>query len=413
MTEKKRIQSFAAFGIELEYMLVDRESLQVRAVADRVLATAAGKPTSDFESGPITWSNELALHVLEIKVSKPTSDLVSLADRLQLGIQQLQPALEANNVQLLPTGMHPWMDPTRETQLWPHECAEIYQAYHNLFNCHSHGWSNVQSVHLNLPFADDEQFARLHAAVRIILPILPALTASSPIIEGQPGPWRDTRMLKVRDHCQKIPFLTGDLVPEPIFDEATYRAQIFARLKQVIQPHDPAGVFAADFLNSRGAIARFDRGSIEIRVMDVQECPAFDIAVCVAVIAVLKMLVSEKWQPLAEQQSQPTKPLAKLLKQTSESAEATVIDDPSFLRQFGVSGNSIRADDLWRHILTDAGKHEPMLNDFTTQLKTILQHGSLATRIVNSVDGEYRPERLREIYRLLTGCLVSGKPFLP
>jgi hypothetical protein len=27
------------------------------------------------------------------------------------------------------------------------------------------------------------------------------------------------------------------------------------------------------FANSRGAIARFDRGAIEIRVIDIQECP--------------------------------------------------------------------------------------------------------------------------------------------
>ena len=30
-----------------------------------------------------------------------------------------------------------------------------------------------QSTHLNLPFYDDEEFAKLHAAVRMILPILP------------------------------------------------------------------------------------------------------------------------------------------------------------------------------------------------------------------------------------------------
>ena len=272
-----RLKSFAAFGIELEYMLVDAQTLDVRPLADRLLETAAGKPTGDFESGATTWSNELALHVIELKGSQPVSDLRSLADDLQAAIVSLAPALRENGIKLLPTGMHPWMNPATETRLWPHEYAEIYQAYHAIFNCHSHGWSNVQSVHLNLPFSNDEEFARLHAAVRILLPILPALTSSSPIFDGRWSGWKDARMKWVRTHCNAIPFLTGEMIPEPIFDEASYREQIFGRLKKDIEPYDPGHVFDANFLNARGAIARFDRGSIEIRVMDVQECPRADI----------------------------------------------------------------------------------------------------------------------------------------
>ena len=34
-------------------------------------------------------------------------------------------------------------------------------------------------------------------------------------------------------------------------------------------------------MNSRGAIARFDRNAIEIRVIDVQECPKADLAIAI------------------------------------------------------------------------------------------------------------------------------------
>ena len=47
---------------------------------------------------------------------------------------------------------------------------------------------------MNLPFADDEEFGRLHAAIRIVLPILPALSASSPIADGRPTGMLDTRL---------------------------------------------------------------------------------------------------------------------------------------------------------------------------------------------------------------------------
>ncbi|WP_417745440.1 glutamate-cysteine ligase family protein [Rosistilla oblonga] len=412
MNAPRRLSLFEAFGIELEYMVVDRQTLDVRPVADRVLQAAAGRPTSDFDCGPTTWSNELALHVLELKGSQPTADLIALGTNLQQGVASLQQALASSDAILMPSGMHPWMDPATETQLWPHECAEIYNAYHSIFNCFTHGWANVQSVHLNLPFANDDEFARLHAAVRLLLPILPALAASSPIVQREFGPWRDMRMQKVREHCQRVPFLTGDMIPEPIYDEASYRQQIFAGLQSAIAPYDSAGVFDANFLNARGAIARFDRGSVEIRVMDVQEHPAVDIAICVAAIAALKSLVAERWQPLALQQHVSTPALSALLDRVSADVEATVIEEAEYLQQFGITDRSITAGQLWRHLIEVGAEHEPRIGDVEKDLQPILRHGSLATRIARAVGEDLRPQRLTEVYRELSDCLTAGRSFV-
>ena len=83
----------------------------------------------------------------------------------------------------MPTAMHPWMDPATETVLWD-DATDVYRTYDRIYGCRGHGWANLQSMHVNLPFADDSQFARLHAAIRLVLPLLPALAASSPIAEG-------------------------------------------------------------------------------------------------------------------------------------------------------------------------------------------------------------------------------------
>lgn len=154
-----KLNLFEGFGLELEYMLVDAETLDVRPVADRLLSTLAGRPTSDVECGDVTWSNELTAHVIELKVTRPVSGLGGLAESFASAVTDLQPALAEMNLRLLPSGMHPWMDPSRETQLWPLEGAEIYQAFDRIFGCRAHGWANVQSTHLNLPFADEDQFA--------------------------------------------------------------------------------------------------------------------------------------------------------------------------------------------------------------------------------------------------------------
>ncbi|MEZ6090747.1 MAG: glutamate-cysteine ligase family protein [Pirellulaceae bacterium] len=411
--QPRRFELFEAFGIELEYMVVDRDTLDVRPVADEVLSLAAGKPTSDFQDGTITWSNELALHVLELKATDPVEDLIDLCNSLQKGVRNLHAHLASLNAVLLPSGMHPWMNPQSETRLWPHECAEIYNAYHEIFDCHTHGWSNVQSVHLNLPFANDGDFARLHAAVRILLPILPALTAGSPIMDQCRGTWLDMRMRAVRDHCCRVPFLTGQLIPEPFFDEATYRREIFDGLENAIEPFNASGVFDPNFLNARGAIARFDRGSIEVRVMDVQEHPAVDVAVCVAVIAALKTIVSERWQPLSLQKKMGTPTLSGLLDKVSATGERTVIDNPDFLRCFAIKDASITAGELWRHIISSAEDQEPMLGGVKSNLQTILKHGTLATRIVNAVGDDYRREHLQSVYQQLATCLVEARSFPP
>ncbi len=406
MSDSKRLSMFDAFGIEVEYMLVDRETLNVRPVADRVLQAAAGRPASDIEFGDATYSNELALHVIELKGTNPATDLDSLAESMRSAIAALRPSLDSLGVMMMPTGMHPWMNPQMETRLWPHEYREIYQAYHDIFDCHRHGWANVQSVHLNLPFDGDEQFARLHAAIRLVLAILPAITASSPIVDAKPAAWADMRMNFVLDHCSKLPFLTGDMIPEPIFDEATYIREIFGGLKDAIEPFNSTGIFDPNFLNLRGAIARFDRGSIEIRVMDVQEYPAADIAVCELTIKLLKAMVAETFTSLKEQQRVPTATLANWLKETSEKAEATVIDDPNLLVHFGINEDSITAAELWQTLASSLGVVQ-------SAITPILEMGSLSTRILKAVGTDWRREHLQEVYRRLSDCLSSNHAFTP
>jgi len=106
---------FDALGIEIEYMLVDRDTLNVRPLADVVLSSlAGGQPTSEISVGPISWSNELTLHLIELKTSDPAEEVVSLPCQFENAIGDLNPVLQAHHLRLLPTGMHPWMNPVAE-----------------------------------------------------------------------------------------------------------------------------------------------------------------------------------------------------------------------------------------------------------------------------------------------------------
>jgi gamma-glutamyl:cysteine ligase YbdK (ATP-grasp superfamily) len=208
---------FEGFGVELEYMIVDRRTLDVRPVADELVPAAAGAPEPEIERGELAWSNELALHLIEFKTNGPTFRLRGLAQRFQESVAEANGLLAALDAMLMPGAMHPWMDPERELMLWPHEYGPVYEGYDRIFGCRGHGWANVQSTHLNLPFANDEEFGRLHGAIRLVLPILPALAASSPIVGGHATGLLDNRLRFYRHHAARIPSVTGQVVPEAVF----------------------------------------------------------------------------------------------------------------------------------------------------------------------------------------------------
>lgn len=405
---------FDVAGVELEYMLVDPETLDVRPIADQVLRRAAGSNDwiADLERQPIAWSNELVLHVLEFKTQPPAADLTALPAQFQAAVAEADGIAGEFGARLLPTAMHPWMDPQTETTLWPHEASPIYEAYDRIFGCQGHGWSNLQSAHLNLPFADDEEFGRLHAAVRVALPLLPALAAGSPFVEGRATGRLDNRMEFYRHNARRIPSMAGALVPEPIFDHATYERVLLQRIYDDLAPHDPEGILRDEFANARGAIARFVRGSIEIRVIDVQECPLADLAVAAATIALVRELAEERWAPQKELRAADTTRLAALLLDGIREGDALRIEDSDYLRLLGIRSGRASATQVWSHIV-DSAMATGILADepWGRPLEWMLTRGCLARRILAVAGATPTHDRLREVYARLADCLHGGVLF--
>lgn len=430
--EAAPLHLFEAFGVELEYALVDRESLSALPVADRVLAAAAGESACDVTRGELGWSNELVLHVIELKTAAPAPSLAGLAARFDRGVREISQIAAAlpppPGARLMPGAMHPWFDPETETRLWPHEGAEIYRAFDRVFGTRGHGWSNLQAAHLNLPFSGDEEFARLHAAVRLVLPILPALAASSPIVEGRVTGLVDSRLEAYRTNSRRFASITGRVIPEPLYSRAEYEAGILQPIYRDLEPLDPEGVLRHEFANARGAIARFSRGSIEIRLIDVQEAPRADLAVLAAVVGVLKLLVAEEGPRLEAQRAVPVEPLHTLLRAGIAAGEHAEIVDPDYLALFGYrhrggkGRGAATAGELWRHLVARcaaAGTLDEAA--FGADLQAILDRGPLARRILHALGTDAEEDRgleiphrhLLEVWGALCDCLEAGERFSP
>jgi len=392
---------FSVYGIELEYMIVDKQSLEILPILDKLFYELLGEYGDEVERGQIAWNNELVLHVLEMKTNGPTDSLNGLDKIFHQSIQEANALLAKHNALLLPTGAHPWMDPKTSMHLWPHGDREIYESYHRIFNCEGHGWANLQSTHINLPFKDDQEFVLLHNAIRVLLPIIPALTASTPVLENKLTGSCDTRLMFYGQNQRKIPIISGEIIPEHITSINEYHDAILLPMYKDIDPFDPHKILQEEWLNSRGAIARFERGAIEIRIVDIQECPLADVACIFAIVALLKKLIEH-----GELYDIDTGELKQIFLSMIKTGFDTIIEDKNYLSIFGFS-KPMSAKEFWMHLLESIQSDVPAT--YFNVLQQIVKHGNLSERITHKIE---KGNSIVSVYHELGDCLAENKLFL-
>ncbi len=391
--------------------------MAVDASVDRLMSALEGKSNLQAVFGNVEADNELAAHVLEIKCREPAVDLAAQARDFSAAIKKVNQVLAGWNARLMPTGMHPFMDPAKESTLWPHADSPIYQNYDRIFGCRGHGWFNIQSVHLNLPFANDREFSRLHNAISLLLPLLPALAAASPVFAGAHNGWLDGRLFHYIGNQRRLPAIIGDIIPEPIGSEEEYREVILAPMYKAIRPLDPDGILAHEWLNSRAAIARFDRSAIEIRCLDTQERPLADVALCHWVVSVLTLMLDSESDFLAIHRKVPAGLLKSLFLDSARYGMAAKVPEDFPSGAFGLeeanTGATVR--DVLRVLTDKAFAHaaRPLYlkaadEVFAPALNLIFSEGNLAERILKSASDA---QSYRTVYAQLCYCLEKNLPF--
>lgn len=404
---------FQGYGVEIEYMVVDRASREIRSIADVLLDDLNSRPSPAVRSeacprGRVEWSNELVAHVAEAKCAEPEPDLVGFLPPLNAAVDHANALLAPRGACLMPSAAHPWMDPARDPRLWPHKYHDIYQEYDRIFSCTTHGWTNLQSVHLNLPFHGPEEFGRLHAAIRLVLPLVPALAAASPYLDGRFTGLLDARMQHYRYNSMAIPAMTGDLIPEAVFTPEAYRRDILEPIYAQSAPLDPIGILHDEWANARGAIARFDRNAIEIRVTDSQEYPLADLAVCFAVAGAARLLTEEKLAPYAWQKTWSVARLYRLFFDAVRDAERAEVMDPDYAALFGVLRPHATFGELWAALLSRPEFQCPI---FQPWFDVYRSRGTLARRLLTAAGSKPDRAALRGLADGLCACLAEKKAF--
>ena len=400
---------FSVLGIEIEYMLVDTQTLDVQPKSDVILKQIAGSIVNEVAMGDIALSNELVMHVIELKNNGPKPPSSHIAQDFQQAVMQLQPILAEHRLQLLPTGAHPWMNPLLETKRWPYGNKDIYETYDTIFNCQGHGWSNLQSMHVNMPFVSDEDFCQLHNTIRLILPLLPALAASTPLLDGAPTGFLDSRLHFYANNQKRIPSISGDIIPDFIPSEAAYQAQVLEPMYHDIKAFDPKGHLQHEWLNSRAAIPKFNYKAIEIRCLDSQECVNADIAIAKVIHAVLKRWYESGSRVHADKICS-TKRLKSVYNETLTKGLSVEIDDVELLEQWHLpKKKGMNLGNIWSFLIESVCSDLDL--DSQRALEHILSHGNVSDRLLRACGKDVSRQKLSTIYRQLGECLSSNKQF--
>lgn len=404
---------FEVVGVEVEYMVVDKNNFSIRPIVDSVLMDLAGKITNEIAYDKVAISNELVSHVLELKMSEPqVIDKESHLHFFNVLKEKIFPILAKYHSALLPTSMHPLLaTDSKDIKIWPHGNHDIYQKYDKIFGCHGHGFSNIQSIHLNLPFADDKEFVELHQAIRLVLPLIPALMASSPIVEGKKTNTLDNRLLFYKNNQKKIAIISGDVIPEEVTSIKDYYYKILNPIDNALSPYNQDKVLEAEWVNSRGAIARFERNAIEIRLMDSQECPLADFACVAAITAILKDLIYH--YPIKSTLVASSQNLKSLMDVAIKHGLNHPIDNSNFLQALSLNSGRTQTFASVIDALIERASHyiEPC---YLFALEKILSQGNLAERMLKFFNRQkINKDNLHALMSRLEQSLSDNNLFLP
>ncbi|MEM2147642.1 MAG: glutamate-cysteine ligase family protein [Candidatus Bathyarchaeia archaeon] len=394
-------RTLEVLGPEHEFSIVD-ENLKALPIVDKVIKDFHGRIVNFVELDNFTFGKELQLHVLEVKPNNPFKSPKDFEEKMHEAVLRLGDFLEKRyNASLLGTGMHPTLR-LDETAVWPHRHRQIYEAFSRIFNLKQHGWLNIQSFQLNLPYADERDGVRLHNLLANVCAYLPAISASSPVYEGHFGEYVDNRLRFYMENQKEVPSITGNVVPEYIQSFRQYKKSIIEKYSlDLAKAGADKCILDKEWINSRGVIIRFDRKAVEIRVMDEQECVKMDVALSCFIRALLGGLIKNGGSQLS-----PT---------------GTLTEDFRAIIKYGLNANVLHphgptARDVCNYFLQVAW------DNATTEEKTYLpfikkriEHGSLSETIRAKIEARMQKtdfdEAVLTVYSKLLKSLKDNEPF--
>ncbi|MCW3069605.1 MAG: glutamate--cysteine ligase, partial [Solirubrobacterales bacterium] len=232
-------------GVEEEFSILDPQTLELLPRFEELRAAAAGDPL--LHDG---ITGELICSEIEI-ISGAGSDLHDALARQRERRSRLFALAAANGVALGATGTHPWADyreqPIIDTEHYRRVEDELkYVAWRN----------NTFSLHIHMGVRDLDRAVRACDRLRPVLPLLLAISANSPYLDG-----RDSGLHSARTQSFTKSFPRCG-IPDPFGGWSAYREYIefLLRTRSIVE-------FTQVWWSVR---PHFSFGTVEVRIADAQ-----------------------------------------------------------------------------------------------------------------------------------------------
>jgi gamma-glutamyl:cysteine ligase YbdK (ATP-grasp superfamily) len=393
-------RTLEVLGPEHEFSLVD-ENLKALPRVDKVIKDLYGRVVNFVELGEFTFGKELQLHVMEVKSNKPFKSPKAFEETMHKAVLRLGELLERRyGASLLGTGMHPTLR-LEETAVWPHRHKQIYEAFSRIFDMKRHGWLNIQSFQLNIPYGNEAKAILMHNLLANVCAYLPAISASSPIYEGHLGDYVDNRLYFYMENQREIPSVTGKVVPEYVHSFEQYKKEIIGRYSADLAKFGAHQcILNKEWVNSRGVIFRFERKALEIRVMDEQECIKSDVALSCFIRALLRGLMK------ANEPFLPTEVLAEDFKSVIKDGLEAKVLHPNGPTARHVCKRFLKI--AWENATAEEKEYLPLI-------EKRLEHGNLSEVIRKKIKDRAQKtdmdEAILDVYSKLLNSLKANEPF--
>jgi gamma-glutamyl:cysteine ligase YbdK (ATP-grasp superfamily) len=396
-------RTLQVLGPEHEFSVID-EKLQPLPIVDKVIKDVHGRIVNNANLGDFSLGKELQAHVAEFKANTPFDSPEVFEETMHTAVLRILDILETRyRARLLGLGMHPLLL-LDKVKVWSHRDRQIYAALSRIFNLNQHGWLNIQSFQLNLPFKNEREAVRLYNALANILPYLPAISASSPIYESKIGDYVDNRLHFYLMNQTEVPSITGDIIPEYVNSFEEYeKATIRQYSEDLAKANAPRCLLNKEWLNSRGAVIRHDRKAIEIRIMDEQECVKSDVALSCFIRAALRGI----WQQKKEFECLPHHVLVNNLHAVIRDGLDAFVQHPK--------GSTARQVCHYLHKIAEENASSEE-KKYLGIIKHRIENGNLSDLILKEVTKKVLKTNLEEavltVYSSLANCLENNKVYI-
>ena len=383
--------------IELDYFIADKDSLSPSPLAGKLLESAAGKKCSvyypDETKSYISWASGTGLCTLKIKADLGRCNIRDAEKSVYEQITIINKHLNKFNAFLLPSAVNPFTSVYYE--VFKTYNSEIPENSSTEFEC----CSGVHFMNLILKFEDENQFYRLFSAVRLILPIIPALTSGSPLLRSRYNGILDNGLDLVKSNRDGRSGSNVRIIPESVKNRKEYESGSIAEIYKSEKSN-----MGNDNYN-RTVTVDFERGRLSLKVFNMQESPHVDFALARFITYVLELLVNCRCGA-HNQASVSTEELSNLLDEVIEKGLTAISYNEDYLKLLSINRQEkLSAWGIWmilsKKVRDYAGVKFP-------PVENILKTGSLSERILKQTD----KKTVFEVYKDLACCLEENTMML-